>query len=92
MYKKDRERTGANAQMVRYSCLITRKKKSYDRHSLKRPSENVAKFEYLEMTVTNQNNIHKQVRNTPKLGNASYHFHPVVSHLKSTDKCTAKFL
>jgi hypothetical protein len=41
--------------------------------SLKRPSENVAKFEYLEMTITYQNNIHKQVRNRPKLGNTSYH-------------------
>ena len=50
------------------------KKKSYDIDSLKRLSENVAKFEYLETTVTNQNNIHKQVRNTPKLGNVSYIF------------------
>jgi hypothetical protein len=58
------------------------KKKSYDRHSLKRPSESVAKFEYLEMTVSHQNNIHKQVGNTAKLGNASYHFHPVVSYLE----------
>jgi len=62
------------------------KKKSYDRHSLKRPSENVVKFEYSEMTVINQNNVYKQVRNTPKLGNVSYHFHPVVSYLKSTDE------
>jgi hypothetical protein len=59
-----------------------KKKKSYDRHNLKRPSENAAKFEYLKTTVTYQDNKHKQVRNTPKLGNVSYHFHPVVSYLE----------
>ena len=58
------------------------KKKSYDRHSLKRPSKNVANFEYFKMTVTNQSNIHIQVRNTPKLGNVSYNFDPVVSYLE----------
>jgi len=71
--------------MVRYSCLITTKrgkKKSYNRHSLKRPSENVTKFEYFETTVTNQSNIHIQVRNTPKLGKVFYHFHPLVSYLE----------
>lgn len=91
MYKKDR----GQVHMHKWSGIHVssqKKKKSYDRHSLKRPSENVAKFEYLEMTVTNQNNIYKQVRNTPKLGNASYHFYPVISYLKSTDKCTEKFL
>jgi hypothetical protein len=36
-------------------------------------SENVAKFKYMEMIITNQNCIHKEIRSRLNLGNACYH-------------------
>jgi hypothetical protein len=36
--------------------------------------ENVAKFSYLEMTVTNESCIHKEIKSRLVLGNACYHY------------------
>jgi hypothetical protein len=35
--------------------------------------ENVAKFKYLEMKVTNQNDIHDEIKSRLNSGNACYH-------------------
>jgi hypothetical protein len=35
--------------------------------------ENVAEYEYLGMTLTNQNNIHEEIKSRLNFGNACYH-------------------
>jgi hypothetical protein len=35
--------------------------------------ENVAKFKYLGMTLTNQNDVRDEIKNTLKSGNACYY-------------------
>jgi hypothetical protein len=42
-------------------------------------SENMAKFKYLGMTLTNQDDIHDEIKNRLNSGNACYH--SIQSHL-----------
>jgi hypothetical protein len=54
-------------------CIMSHHQNTGQNHSVviaNRSLENMTKFRYLGMTVTNQNHIHKEIKNRLKAGNA----------------------
>jgi hypothetical protein len=64
-----------NAEKTEYMLLSPHQnaRQSHDIRILKTSFENVARFKYLVMTVTNQNLIHEEIKSRLNLGNACYH-------------------
>jgi hypothetical protein len=72
-----------NPEKSKY-MLMSRCKKAGQKHSIKiadRSFEDVAKFKYLEMTLTDQNCMNEEIKSRLNLGNACYY--SVQSHLSS---------
>jgi hypothetical protein len=64
-----------NAGKTKY-MIMSRHKNSGQNQNIKATSEsfeNVAKFKYLWTTLTNQNDIHDEIKSRLNSGNASYH-------------------
>jgi hypothetical protein len=64
-----------NTEKTKYMLMSHHQNKQQNQNikMASRSLENVAKFKYLGMTVTNQNCIHKEVKSRLNLGNACYH-------------------
>jgi hypothetical protein len=64
-----------NPEKTKY-MLMSRSQKIGQKHSLKtanRSFEDVAKFQYLGMKLTDQNWLHEEINSRLNLGNACYH-------------------
>jgi hypothetical protein len=64
-----------NVEKTKY-MLMSHHQKAGQNHNIKignRFFENVAKFKYLGMTITNQSFIHEEIKSRLNLGNACYH-------------------
>jgi hypothetical protein len=64
-----------NPEKTRY-MLMSHSQKTGQKHSIKianRSSEDVKKFRHLGRTLTDQNQMHKEIKNTLNSGNACYH-------------------
>jgi hypothetical protein len=64
-----------NAEKTKY-MIMSRHPNSGQNHNIKRANEsfeNVAKFKYLRTTLTNQNDIHDEIKSRLNSGNACYY-------------------
>jgi archaellum component FlaC len=64
-----------NAEKTKY-MIMSRHQNSGQNQNIRITNEffeNVAKFKYLETTITNQNDIHDEIKCTSNSRNASYH-------------------
>jgi hypothetical protein len=68
------------------NMIISRHPKSGQNQNIRivnEPFENVAKFKYLGTALTNQNEIHDEIKSGKLATTASFHIHPN-SHFYST--------
>jgi hypothetical protein len=64
-----------NAEKTKY-MIMSHHPDSVQNHNIRTANvvlENVAKYKYMGMTLTNQNDIHNEIKSRLNLGNACYH-------------------